>query len=43
MFSPILGLGQVHAFHMLFKEDPRLAVLVLILLIALAFYFQSRR
>lgn len=43
MFSPILGLGQVHAFHMLFKEDPRLAVLVLILLIALAYYFQSRR
>lgn len=36
------GLGQIHAFHMLFKEDPRLAIIVLILLIALAYYFKSR-
>lgn len=43
MFAPILGLGQIHAFHMLFKQDPRLAVLILILLIALAYYLQSRR
>lgn len=43
MFSPILGIGQIHAFHVLFRENPRLTVLVLILLIALAYYFQSRR
>lgn len=43
MINSVLGLGQIHAFHMLFKEDPRLAVIVLILLVALAYYFQSRR
>lgn len=43
MMNSVLGLGQIHACHMLFKEDPRLAVIVLILLLALAYYFQSRR
>ena len=37
------GIGQVHAMHELFKLDPRLAVIVLIIIVALAFYFNSRR
>lgn len=38
-----LGIGQVHAMHELFRADPRLAIIVLILLVALAFYFNQRR
>lgn len=38
-----LGIGQVHAMHELFKADPRLAIIVLALLIALAFYLNNRR
>lgn len=38
-----LGIGQVHAMHELFKMNPRLAIIVLILIIALAFYFNNRR
>lgn len=43
MFNLPLGIGQVHAMHELFKADPRLAIIVLALLIALAFYFNNRR
>lgn len=42
-FLPPLGIGQVHAMHELFKANPRLAIIVLILIIALAFYFDKRR
>lgn len=43
MFDLPLGIGQVHAMNELFKADPRVAILVLILIITLAFYFNSRR
>ena len=43
MFNRPLGIGQIHAMHELFKSDPRLAIIILIILIALAFYFNSRR
>lgn len=43
MFELPAGIGQVHAMNELFKADPRVAILVLILIIALAFYFDSRR
>lgn len=43
MFSTPLGIGQIHAMHELFKANPRLAIIVLILIIALAFYFRYRR
>ena len=43
IFNLPLGIGQVHAMHELFKADPRLAIIVLALLIALAFYFNNRR
>lgn len=43
MINSVLGLGQIHAFHMLFRENPRLALIVLVLLLALAYYFQSHR
>lgn len=43
MFSIPLGIGQIHAMHELFKANPRLAIIVLILIIALAFYFRYRR
>lgn len=43
MFNLPLGIGQVHAMHELFKVDPRLAIIALALLIALAFYFNNRR
>lgn len=42
-FIPPLGIGQVHAMHELFKANPRLAIIVLILIVALAFYFDRRR
>lgn len=43
MFNFPLGIGQVHAMHELFKADPRLAIIVLAIIICLAFYFNSRR
>ena len=43
MFNLPRGIGQGHAMHELFKADPRLAIIVLALLIALAFYFNNRR
>ncbi|WP_261313276.1 MULTISPECIES: hypothetical protein [Limosilactobacillus] len=43
MFNLPLGIGQIHAMHELFKADPRLAIIILIVLIVLAFYFNSRR
>lgn len=37
-----VGIGQVHAMHELFKLNPPLAIIVLLLLICLAFYFKNR-
>ncbi|KIS02903.1 hypothetical protein WDC_1519 [Paucilactobacillus wasatchensis] len=38
-----LGIGQIHAFRVLFRENPGLALIILLLLIALAYYLNSRR
>lgn len=43
MFTFPVGIGQVHAMHELFKADPRIGTLALVIIIALAFYFNSRR
>lgn len=43
MFNPVLAVGQVHAFHMLFRQNPVLAIIVLVLLIALALYFKNHQ
>lgn len=43
MLNPPLGIGQIHAIHELFKADPRLAAIVLILIMGLAIYFRYRR
>jgi hypothetical protein len=43
MLVPPLGVGQIHAIHELFKADPRLAALVLILIVTIALYFRYRR
>lgn len=37
-----LGIGQVHLFHELFKQNPAAATILLIVLVALAFYFNRR-
>lgn len=42
MFSE-LAVGQIRAFHMLFNQNPVLALIVLAILILLAFYFNQRR
>jgi hypothetical protein len=41
--TPNLLLGQIHAFRVLFRENPGLALIILLILIALAFYFNQRR
>lgn len=41
MFIPELAVGQIRAFHMLFNQNPALALIVLLLLIALAYYFKN--
>ena len=41
IFAP-LGLGQVHLFNTLFRENPVAAVILLVVLVALAFYFNHR-
>lgn len=38
-----LGIGQIHAMHDLFRANPRLAIIVMLLLIALAFYLNQKR
>lgn len=43
MMNLPLGIGQIHAMHELFRANPRLAIIVLVLLIALAFYLNQRR
>lgn len=43
MFTPPLGIGQIHAMHELFKADPRLAALILVLLMGIAIYFRYHR
>lgn len=37
-----LGIGQVHFFHELFKQNPALAMILLAIVIALAFYYNRR-
>lgn len=43
MLNLPVGIGQVHAMHELLKADPRLAIIVLAIIICLVFYFNSRR
>lgn len=38
-----VGIGQIHAFRVLLRENPGLAIIILLLLIALAYYLNSRR
>ena len=38
-----LGIGQIHAMHELFRTNPRLAIIVMLLLITLAFYLNQKR
>lgn len=38
-----LGIGQYHLFHELFKANPRLAIIVLALIVVLAIYLNQRR
>ncbi len=42
MLQPELGVGQIRAFHMLFNQNPILAIIVLLALIALAIYLKNR-
>ncbi|WP_259407323.1 hypothetical protein [Limosilactobacillus rudii] len=43
MFTPPLGIGQIHAMHELFKSDPQLAILLLVILMGIAIYFHYHR
>lgn len=43
MLNLPLGIGQIHAIHELFKADPRLAALVLILIMVFAIYLRYHR
>lgn len=43
MLNLPLGIGQIHAMHELFKADPRLAALILVLIMALAIYLKYHR
>lgn len=38
-----IAIGQYHALHVLIRENPGLAICIVILLIALAFYFRGKR
>lgn len=38
---PELAVGQIRAFHMLFNQNPVLAFIILVVLIALAYYFKK--
>ena len=38
---PELAVGQIRAFHMLFNQNPVLTVIILVVLIALAYYFKN--
>lgn len=38
---PELAVGQIRAFHMLFNQNPVLAIIILVVLIALACYFKN--
>ena len=38
MFTLPLGIGQIHVMHELFKTNPRLAALVLLLIMGIAIY-----
>ncbi|GGI63891.1 hypothetical protein [Limosilactobacillus caviae] len=43
MFIPPLGIGQIHAMHELFKTNPQVAALVLILIMGIAIYSRYHR
>lgn len=43
MINLPVGIGQIHAMHELFRANPRLAIIVLLLLIVLAFYLKRRQ
>lgn len=43
MFTLPLGIGQIHAMHELFKTNPRLAALVLLLITGIAIYYKFHR
>ena len=40
MFTLPLGIGQIHAMHELFKTNPRLAALVIPLIIGIAISYK---
>lgn len=40
---PDFAVGQIRAFHMLFNQNPVLAMIVLLILVLLAIYFNQRR
>ncbi|WP_220484834.1 hypothetical protein [Limosilactobacillus fastidiosus] len=42
LFSLPVGIGEIHAMHELFKLNPPLAIIVLLLLICLAFYLKNK-
>ena len=39
---PEFAVGQIRSFHMLLNQNPVLAIIVLVALIALAYYFKNR-
>lgn len=41
-FIAPLGIGQVHLFHELFRQNPVAATILLVILVAAAFYFNRR-
>ena len=43
MFTLPLGIGQIHAMYELFKTNPRLATLVLLLIMGIAIYYKFHR
>ncbi|MFR0595715.1 hypothetical protein ACLUWZ_00900 [Limosilactobacillus mucosae] len=43
MFNSLpLGIGQYHLFHELLKANPRLAIIILALIVILAIYLNQR-
>lgn len=38
-----IAIGQYHAMHVLIRENPGLAICIVLLLIVLAFYFKGKR
>lgn len=38
-----VGIGQIHAFRVLLRDNPGLAIIILLLLVALAYYLKHRQ